>query len=381
MTARRPIPIAVALPHLRPGGAEKVALALLNGLDRRYFMPSLVLLDRSGVLLDDIRPDVAVEVVGKRAALAPLALAKLFARRRFALVYSATNAMNLATVAAARLVVPESRPRIVISEHTTPMEYLSEAKAPHLRRALIRQMYPFADCLVAPLKELACEWIDVLRLNSLEPVGCRNPIIDRAALDRLRNRPPQRERDHVVAAGRLVFAKGHDLLIDAFAEIARHRTAARLTIWGEGPERESLLARAARCGLADRVRLPGHSSDLMTELARGAVFAQPSRREGFGNVVVEALAAGTPVVATECTGPAAILGFGRFGVLVPRDDPGALASALAECLDESDLRTARTEAQATRALEYTVERAVSEYEVVFDRIISRATPSFQHHAV
>lgn len=136
----------------------------------------------------------------------------------------------------------------------------------------------------------------------------------------------------ILAAGRLVAQKGFDLAIRAFARAAA--PGARLAIVGEGPSRADLLALAARLGVADRVELPGYAPDLRPWLDRARVFLLSSRFEGYGAVVVEALAAGRPVVAFDCT-PAAIEllhGAPERGIVVPTGDVDALARALEQAL-------------------------------------------------
>lgn len=136
--------------------------------------------------------------------------------------------------------------------------------------------------------------------------------------------------DVVMAAGRLSLEKGVDVLIDAFARV--ERPGARLVIAGDGPERGRLERQARDLGIADRVTFLGHLADVRPLYRKTRVLAVPSRTEAFGMVVVEALAHGLPIVATACTGPTEILDGGRFGRLVPIDDPGELAKGIDRAL-------------------------------------------------
>lgn len=132
------------------------------------------------------------------------------------------------------------------------------------------------------------------------------------------------------ALGALLPDKGFDVLLDAFARWNPPAAAVRLEIGGDGPERAALEARAVALGLADRVRFLGALAPeaVPTAMARCDAFVLASRRETFGVVLVEALAAGRPVVATRCGGPASIVG-PEDGLLVPPGDAAALAAALA----------------------------------------------------
>lgn len=145
-----------------------------------------------------------------------------------------------------------------------------------------------------------------------------------------------------VSVGRLVPEKGHDVLLEAFARVAGEIPGARLTIVGDGVRRTALESQAASLGIGDRVRFTGAlaGDDLAAELAGADVFVLPSRSEGFGVVLVEALATGMPVVATRCGGPEDIVA-DDMGLLVEPGEPDALARgmlAVAERLETFDGR-------------------------------------------
>jgi N-acetylgalactosamine-N,N'-diacetylbacillosaminyl-diphospho-undecaprenol 4-alpha-N-acetylgalactosaminyltransferase len=174
---------------------------------------------------------------------------------------------------------------------------------------------------------------------------------------------------YIVAAGRIMPNKNFPLLLRAYAEAAPE---ARLVILGEGPERGALAALAASLGIADRVDMPGFVANPFAVVARAALYAMPSNAEGFPNGLVEAMACGLPVVATNCaSGPSEILAgrsrdaiSGRIdvdaGALVPTDDVQAFATALAEVLAEP--RRSACGAKARKcSLAYGVERAAANY--------------------
>ena len=132
----------------------------------------------------------------------------------------------------------------------------------------------------------------------------------------------------MIAAGRLVAKKGFDVLLDAFREV-RRRCDAGLVILGEGPLRSALEAKASALGLADAVALPGFQKNPSAWFARADLFVLSSFAEGMPNAMLQAMASGCPVVATDCpSGPREILEDGRWGTLVPPGDVGALADAI-----------------------------------------------------
>ncbi|QAY78032.1 glycosyltransferase family 4 protein [Sphingosinicella sp. BN140058] len=161
----------------------------------------------------------------------------------------------------------------------------------------------------------------------------------------------------LVAVGRLTRQKGFDLLVDAFATIADAHPAWELHIWGEGPERAALAGRAAAVGLSSRILLRGLSAEPGSWLIHADAFVLSSRYEGFPNVLGEALAAGLPVVATNCDfGPSDLVRDGQNGLLVAPDDVASLAAGLDRLLGDEALRARlRTEAPEA-AIRYAPER-------------------------
>jgi glycosyltransferase involved in cell wall biosynthesis len=161
----------------------------------------------------------------------------------------------------------------------------------------------------------------------------------------------------VLAAGRLHRQKGFDVLLEAFA-IARSEVDCRLVILGEGPERAALLARAERLGLSYDIDLPGFCANPFALMSRAGAFVLSSRWEGFPNALVEAMACGAPVIATDCpSGPHEILKGGEIGSLVPVDDARALGHALLfTLLSQPD--TSQTRA---RAHSFSVTAAADQY--------------------
>jgi glycosyltransferase involved in cell wall biosynthesis len=153
----------------------------------------------------------------------------------------------------------------------------------------------------------------------------------------LQRKPPRAamgDPPHIGALGRLHEEKGFDLLLDAAAKLRDAGRAFRLSIAGEGPAAADLKARSERLGLADRVDFPGWVAPPDRLLAKLDLFVCSSRTESFGLVVVEAMAAGAPVIATDIEGPRDILSHGLYGRLVAPQSPDALARAMAAALDD-----------------------------------------------
>lgn len=355
-----PLRVAFVLPHMRPGGAERVVLNWLGALDRGRFAPTLFLARPEGAFLDLVPEDVPVIALGAtRARNLPGRLNERLRRERIDVAYSATNAMNLALLAAG--LAHRGGPLRIVSEHTSPAAYLAEAKHPWARRLLMRHLYPRAALVAVPTEAVAAELKHVLGRPALPTLVLPNPVVAKVTpTARAARDGPAR----MVAAGRLVPAKGFDLLIDAAALLQERGVDFKLDIFGEGPERDALAARIAAAGLGERVRLRGHAASLDDELRAADLFVLSSRREGFGNVLIEAMAVGTPVLATRCPGPEAIVTDGETGFLVPPDHPRALADAAARLIGDPAARQAVTGVAARVAAQYEIGRATRALEAV-----------------
>ncbi len=226
----------------------------------------------------------------------------------------------------------------------------------HTLRLLLRRADRVTACSAATLAE-AEAWAG-------EDLGERGSVIPNGIDLREFDLPPApiappTDGPYVVALGRHVAQKGFDVLLEAFALAAGStgvgaRNAVRsglaaptlgpqwyLVIAGDGPERDALEEQARRLGLAERVRFPGRvERAAVVALLRGAeVFVLPSRHEPFGIVNLEAMAARTPVVATDVGGVGEFVRHGSNGVLVPPQDPRALAAALVALAGDPDRRT------------------------------------------
>jgi len=186
-----------------------------------------------------------------------------------------------------------------------------------------------------------------------------NPV-DLEWIDSQAEREPPaflRGRKYILAVGRLMPQKGFATLIRAFVQF-QGRVPHDLVILGEGPLRGSLESLVVNYDLSDRVLLPGYLDNPFPVYRNADLFALSSQSEGFGNVLVEALALNTPVVATDCPGgPREILKYGRYGTLVPMGDQEALADAMFRELYAPKKRTGLRE----RAASFAVVKVAAEY--------------------
>jgi glycosyltransferase involved in cell wall biosynthesis len=169
----------------------------------------------------------------------------------------------------------------------------------------------------------------------------------------------------VGATGRLAKQKGFDVLLAAFAQVRRQCPEAFLVIAGEGHERRSLTDEIRRLGLSGSVSLPGFVENMTGFYDSLSLFCLPSRFEGMPNVLLEAMAAGVPLVATRVSGVGELVAEGETGLLVPPEDASGLAEAIVELLSDESLRSGLADrARRMVEAEYSMDRMLDDLEAV-----------------
>jgi len=357
--------IALLISSLGPGGAERVMSLLAGGLAVRGHEVWLITLAASGNDFFVVDPRVrrlGLGLMGDSGTAFEALRAnaqRLRALRRAVstiephVVLSFVTRMNVLAI----LACTGLPPRVVVSERVDPASHREE----RIWAALRSVAYHRADAVVVQT-EAAAHWFRRRLGKRLAVTVIPNPV-DPAG-DAL---PCSVEvpRPFMLAAGRLVHQKGFDILIRAFATVARECGQLRLAIAGEGPEEQALRNLVAALRLDDRVHFLGQVRGLRTLMRQADAFILSSRYEGFPNVLLEALASGLPVVATDCPGgPREILRDGEFGLLVPCENPVALAAALRCIATDAALRN-RLSGRGPLATErYQVDRVVGGWEAV-----------------
>jgi glycosyltransferase involved in cell wall biosynthesis len=332
-------PIAFFLPSVRGGGAQRVIVNLAQGMVERGLRVDLVLGTAQGVFLDHLPAEVrVVDLSAGRLVRSLLPLARYIRRERPRILVSSMTHANLIALWAARLARRSTR--VMVTVHNTMSESTPDGRGlgGRLSLPLLRAFYPWADSIVAVSRGAADDLARTTGLPRERVEVIYNPVITPAILAQARQAP-----DHpwfapgqppvILGVGRLTRQKDFPTLIRAFAEV-RQRRPARLIVLGEGEDRQSLERLIAELGLNGDVALPGFRDDAMAFMAGSALFVLSSAWEGLPTVLIEALAAGTRVVSTDCpSGPREILQDGRLGALVPVGDAPALARAILDALN------------------------------------------------
>lgn len=333
-----PPDVAIFLRGLYGGGAEKIMLNLAYGFVERGLNVDLVLARAAGPYLEQVSPKV--RVVDLKAQSAASSLPKLTHYLRQVRPTTMLVALHYPceiAVLAKRLAGVSTR--VIVSEHNTLSQEAVGIPQMSVRLTPLaaRLFYPWADGIVAVSQGVADDLGQITRLSSNRIQVIYNPIV-LPELFTLAQEPVEHpwfkpsEPPVILGVGRLHPQKDFPTLIRAFAEVRKVQQA-RLMILGDGPERQALTTLVSELGLTEDVAFPGFVQNPYAYMAKAAVFVLSSAWEGLGNVLVEAMAIGTPVVSTNCeSGPGEILADGKYGALVPVGDSAAIAQAIMSIL-------------------------------------------------
>ncbi len=339
------------------GGSEKRLQSILRGLNREKFEPHLCVLSPSGREADVIPPDVRLHRLPAPMRPASLFLTwhlfKLLKELRPDKIFSVLWSVNTIAAAAARLAgIPA-----ILNEATTPSESVKRYSFPALRKRLISFFYRGAADIITVSDYAAADLVKNFAVPAAAITTVHNGIMA-AETEKASLEYNPGTTGHILACGGLNWWKNYSLLIKALAG----ESGRELVILGTGPLEGRLRDEAAKAGV--KLSLPGHKENPYPYFRQAAVFVLTSRYEGFPNVLLEAMACGTPVISVDCPGGIReIIEDGKTGLIVPQENPAALRQAITRLLDDPTLAKRLAEqARVKLATEFTFKKMLTAYE-------------------
>jgi glycosyltransferase involved in cell wall biosynthesis len=356
------------VPSLIAGGAQRVFSVLLRHLDRDRFEPHLALVQATGPYMADLPSDVVVHNLNiSRVRYSLPSVIKVIRKVRPDTVLCTLGHMNLTSVLAQPF-MPKGT-RLILREAAIATSFLEEETSrPQLWKWFYRRFYRKADMIVCLSDSMVDDFVNQFGLPRQKLVRIYNPV----DLERVRamadegGNPFTGPGPQLVAASRLCRQKGFDVLLDAMPAVLARLPQAHLTILGDGPLELSLKEQAAKLALGEAVSFLGFQYNPFPYLKHAGLFLLPSRYEGLPNIVLEALALGTRVIASDCPGGLREIQARHDRLtLVPPEDPYALADAVISlCNHARDTR--RTPEPSVEALrDFDLQQVVEEYSKIF----------------
>ena len=386
------IRVVFSIGAMHGGGSERQLVLALRHLDRQKFEPFLYLVYRSGPLLNLVPEDVPITSFEERVTSSRIYLPGLMHSRRvkdFAaflteikadVSYDRTFLMTLISAAGAQRVGVPNVSTIVTDPEIgfAPVA----GKFQWFKRRILHRLYNNSSRVLAVsdgAQESAKRFYGI-RADKIQTQrnGVDVELILEQSVKAIQNdwwtRPAQQGTSRlvrIVSAGRLNHEKGFHLLISAVDELRRRcpELELRVALLGEGPHRAKLEQQVIDLKLSGIVKLPGFQENAAAWYRSADLFVLPSLMEGMPNVLLEAMACGTPVISSNChSGPAEILENGRLGELVAVNDVDALLKALIKCVQQPDaIRDTAIEARTCVESHWSIQAATRRLEVILQQ--------------
>ncbi|MFC3039725.1 glycosyltransferase [Virgibacillus xinjiangensis] len=358
------------------GGAARTLLNIVNKMDRDRFTPILVTLDYNGSYESYLEPDVKfIKLETKRLRSAIVPLSKVIRREEADIVFSTIPNYN--TIAILGTMLSQSGAKNVVREAA----FLGGTPAADFKLKLYGLLYRRASRVIALSHGVKENIVKRYKVKPGKIDVIYNPVDVETIQDLMKTenmRPEhqqifQKEDKVLITAGRLVEDKDHHTLIRAFANLNKRLFNTRLAILGEGELEQELKQLAADLGVGDRVHFLGFQENPYVYFHHADLFVLSSKREGFGHVLAEALATGTPVVSTKSRpGAIEVLDHGEYGEMCEVGNERQLEEKMLKLLsmDQENLRQIATKG-IERANEFHAEKIAKEYEEMFVKTSNR----------
>ena len=365
--------ITFIIPSLVSGGAERVLIHLINHLNKEKYSICLVLFENILDYKKDLRFSGEIVCLDKKSRWDFFKL--IFKLRKTLRTYQPDVVLsflyytNIVTVMASLFF--KRKFKLILCERNYPPEYLQKDRLVYLKKWLMRFTYRKADKILTVSKSIARVLEKDFNIKSEKIKTIYNPVVLEEIKDKY-----QKEMKHpffederaqiIISVGRLVEQKRVDRLLRAFSLVRKKQDRVYLIILGEGELRKELENLSLELRVDKWTDFVGFQSNPYAWIRKADIFVLSSDFEGFPNVILEAMACGTPVVSTDCpSGPNEIIVNGKNGILVPTEDEKAMAEAILKLLTNDNLRKRFFEEGKKKAETLRIEKILPQYEELF----------------
>lgn len=290
--------IVFLLPDLEGGGAERVALNIIEQLDKDIFEVYLIVGNKRGDLIDMLPQNInVIDLEVKKTLFSFLPFYKQCRRIQPDLIYSTLNRTNIIAIITSLLL---KNTKVIIREPNMPSNQIG--LLPKSTLFAVKLFYPKADNVIAQTEEMKKEMIEYYNIDPRRINVLVNPININLIETLISNEsnPFQKNQINIVAVGSFIYRKGFDVLINSFQDVADSFSNANLYILGKGIEEENLREQTNIAHLSEQVHFLGFQENPYKYLKYADMFVLSSRAEGLPNVVLESLYLKTKVVVTDC---------------------------------------------------------------------------------
>lgn len=369
--------IMFIFPLIGGGGAERVLIYLMKELKKQDWDKVLVTFNEIKYYKNEIPEEVKIIILKKKRSAdffkLIFSLAQVIKQEKPTLINAHLTYANLLTLFST--LISGYRGPTILNEHNFISQNLKNEKYYLIKKLLLKKLYPKATAVLAVSNGVRIDLIENYGVRAENCLTIYNPV-DIERIERMSGE----QTDHpwfkenlpiIISCGRLTKQKNYPLLLRAIKLTLEVREL-KLIILGDGELKSDLESLALRMGLNKKVDFLGFQSNPFKYMARAHLFVLPSSWEGLGNVIIEAMACGVPVISTNCSsGPDEIITDGKNGLLVKVDDEEALARAILKLLAEEELRKKLAREGKARAQDFRSEEIISQYEKMFLKSIDR----------
>lgn len=353
--------------NLAGGGAERTVINIINNLDKDRIKPILVIGSKTNNdYLYLINKNIKIiQLDCKRHRESLWKLAKVIKKEEPDLLFSTLNMNNIVLTGSRLLtfkkipvIVREANTRSEVGNISLVNKILTYISYNHIASQVISLSNGVKDDLVKNFN------VNEKRIQVIyNPVDITN--IEEKKKEGITDFEKNKDQKVIIAVGKLGRQKDYPTLLKAMKKVSEKKNV-KLLILGKGPDEKELKQTCFDLDISDRVTFLGFKNNPYKYIYQADIFVLSSIWEGFGHVIVESMAVGTPVVVTDCkSGPAEILKEDEYGILVPTKNPEILSSKIIELLDDEKKYNMYKERGFQRANDFNVHKIVNQYETVF----------------